>query len=181
MRRNIAFFTLACTLAIGVVAAEEKGKGSVVSLDGLQSRTPGDWKEEAPLGSLRFKQFLVPHAKDDKSDGELVIFKAGGGARANVERWKGQWAPPEGKKIADVAVVSEMKIAGKPAVLLEIEGTYRTAPFDPKHKGAQLPGYRMLAVYFEGPDNPYQIKFTGPSKTVGEHKKAFEDWLKAFK
>jgi hypothetical protein len=39
----------------------------------------------------------------------------------------------------------------------------------------------MLAVQFEGPDNPYHIKLTGPAKTVDEAKKGFDEWLKGFK
>ena len=53
--------------------------------------------------------------------------------------------------------------------------------FDPKYKGRALPGFRMLAVYFDGPEDVYQIKLTGPAKAVAKHKKAFEEWLAAFK
>lgn len=163
------------------IGVAEEGKGTEVDLDGLKSTTPAEWKSEKVTSQFRLKQFALPPAAGDKQDGEVIVFKAGGGARANVERWKGQWAPPDGKKVEDVAVVTEMKIAGRPAVMLEIEGTYRTAPFDPKYKGAALSNFRMIAVYFEGPDNPYQIKFTGPAKTVEKYKKGFEGWLKGFK
>lgn len=166
-------------LAAAAVGAE--GKGTVVALDSLKSTTPADWKEEAPQGTLRMAQFLLPRAKEDKNDGEVVIFKAGGGPRANIERWKMQFTAPTGKKLDDVAKVTEIKVAGRPAVQLDVEGTYNTTPFDPKHKGAKLPGYRMVAIYLEAPDNSYQVKFYGPAMTVEQHKKAFEDWIKAFK
>jgi hypothetical protein len=171
----LAVLLLSCGLAPAPGSAAEEKKGTVVSLDGLQSRAPADWQEETPQGSLRLKQFTIP------GGGELVIFTAGGGADANVQRWKGQWAPPEGKKLDDVAVVKQVKIADRPAVLLEIEGTYRTAPFDPKHKGKALPGYRMLAIYLDGPANAYQIKFYGPARAIEKQKDAFEQWYKGFK
>ena len=39
----------------------------------------------------------------------------------------------------------------------------------------------MLAIYYDGADNPYQIKLTGPAKTVEAYKKGFDDWVKNFK
>ena len=55
------------------------------------------------------------------------------------------------------------------------------APMVPAAMKKRKPGYRMLAVQFEGPDNVYHIKLTGPAKTVGEAKKGFDEWLKGFK
>lgn len=174
----IATLALLCPAAPRAVAEE---KGTTIELDNLKSRTPADWKAEKP-GPLRLAQFVLPGRKGDDGDTELIIFKGlGGGAQANIARWKMQFTPPPGKKVDDVAVVKEIKIGGKPATMLETEGTYKTTSFDPKYKGKALPGFRMIAIYFDGPDNVYQIKLTGPDKTVAEHKKAFEDWIKAFK
>ena len=39
----------------------------------------------------------------------------------------------------------------------------------------------MLAVQFEGPENIYHVLMRGPEKTVAEHKKGFETWVKGFK
>jgi hypothetical protein len=39
----------------------------------------------------------------------------------------------------------------------------------------------MLAIYFDGPKDLYQIKLTGPAKTVEAYKKGFDEWLKNFK
>jgi hypothetical protein len=39
----------------------------------------------------------------------------------------------------------------------------------------------MLAVHFDGPDNVYHIKLTGPEQTVEAYKKGFDDWLRGFK
>jgi gluconolactonase len=162
---------LVCGFAAG--AADDKGR--VVSLGGLKSKAPADWKEEKPANELRVAQFLLPVAKGDKNDAELVIFRAGGGARANIERWKKQFTSIGASNITDI------KIGDRPATLLDITGTLNTPPFDPRHKGARLPGYRMLAIYFDAPDNAFQIKLYGPEKTIEQHKKSFENWLKAFK
>jgi hypothetical protein len=182
----LAFTTTACSPSASETnpADDDKGKGVVVDLDGLQSTTPPEWKEEAPANRMRFLQFRLPKKGDDKEDAELVIFKGlGGGSKANVQRWKDQFIPPEGKKIDDVAEVKEIKIGDYPAVYLDIQGTYKVKlqPFNPRSKEEKKPNYRMLAIYFDGPKDVYQIKLTGPAKTVEAYKKGFDEWLKNFK
>lgn len=193
MRRLIGFMVLAFMAAACSPSASEsnaadgdkgKGNGVVVDLDGLKATTPGAWKEEAPSNRMRMTQFRLPKKGDDKEDGELVIFKGlGGGSKANVERWKKQFVPPKDKKIEDVAEVKEIKIGDRPAVYLDVQGTYlfNPQPFNPRSKPEEKPNYRMLAIYFDGSENPYQIKLTGPAKTVEAYKKGFDEWMKNFK
>ena len=193
MQRTFGFVVLACVaLAYSPSASEstaadgdkEKRKGVVVALDDVKSTTPGDWKEEEPANRMRFMQFRLPKKGDDKEDAELIIFqRLGGGSKANVDRWKGQFLPPEGKKIDEVAEVKEIKIGDRPATYLDVQGTYlfNPQPFNPRSKPEKRPNYRMLALYFEGPKEPYQIKLTGPAKTVEAYKKGFDEWLKNFK
>jgi hypothetical protein len=194
MRRLIGFLTLAFVAAACSPSASEsnaadsdhkdKGKGVVVDLDGLKSTTPSDWKEETPSNRMRFMQFRLPKKGDDKEDAELVLFKGlGGGSKANIQRWKDSFIPPEGKKIDDVAEVKEIKIGGSPAIYLDVQGTYKVKlqPFNPRSKEEKKPNYRMLAIYFDGPQDVYQIKLTGPAKTVEAYKKGFDEWVKNFK
>jgi hypothetical protein len=165
---------------------DDKG-GTDVEMDGLHSRTPASWKkEEVPprLAQFRLAQFRLPKKGDDADDAELLIFKGfGGSAKQNVDRWKGQFVAPEGKGIDDVSKVEELRVAGHGATYLDVHGTYlfKARPFDPNEKPQKKPDYRMLAVQFEGPDNTYHIKLTGPAKTIEEYKKGFDDWLKGFK
>jgi hypothetical protein len=182
-------FVLLSVFALGLVSAltraedDKGGKGVDIQLDNYKSTTPADWKEEAPENKMRYAQFRLPKAAGDKQDGQLVIFKGlGGGVTANLKRWKDQFTPPEGKTIDDVAKVSTVKIGDKEATMLDIHGTYkfRAQPFNPQSKEVQLPHYRMLAVYFDG-EAPYQIRLTGPAKTVEHYKKGFDEWIKGFK
>lgn len=195
MRRLIGFLLLAFTAAACSPSAsespaavsskgEDSDKGVVVDIDGLKSTTPEGWKKETPANRMRSMQFRLPKKGDDKEDAELVLFKGlGGGSKANVQRWKDTFVPPEGKKIDDVAEVKEIKIGGVSAVYLDVQGTYKVKlqPFNPKSKTENKPNYRMLAIYLEGPKDVYQIKLTGPAKTVEAYKKGFDDWLKNFK
>jgi hypothetical protein len=181
----LAFVALACNSAGESTAADDKQtKGATITLDNLKSQAPADWKKEEPSNRMRYVQFRLAKKGDDKEDAELIIFKGlGGSARDNVKRWKDQFQPPEGKTIDDVAKVEEMKIGGHPATYLDVHGTYlfKFPPFDPNAKTVRKPHYRMLAVHFEGPDNNYHIKLTGPAHTVEAYKKGFDDWLKNFK
>ncbi|MDW8266523.1 MAG: hypothetical protein RMJ52_14455 [Gemmataceae bacterium] len=177
------------TFIFGVAAltwtacAEEK-KGTVVDFDGQKSVAPAEWKEEPPSNQMRYMQFRLPRVEGDSADAELVIFRGlGGSAKANIERWKGQFQPPEGKKIDDVAKVSEFKVGDVPVTYLDISGTYldKFPPFAPNAKTVPKPNYRMLAVHFDGPKNVYHIKLVGPAKTVAKYQQGFEEWVKAFK
>ena len=184
--RRASWFALP-VLALGLALAArgaDKDSGVVVDMDGLRSRAPAAWKEQPPANRMRFAQFRLPKQGADKDDGELVIFKGlGGSAKANVQRWKDMFQPPAGKKIDDVAKVEEIKIGGRDAVYLDISGTYvfRARPFDPNSPKEKKPDYRMLAVQWDGPQAPYQIRLTGPAKTVEHYKKGFDEWLKGFK
>ncbi len=176
---TIGFFLVATV----VVAAQEK-QGTSVDIDGMTSTTPSSWVKEAPSNKMRFAQFRLPKAKGDKEDAELIIFKGlGGDADSNIDRWKKQFVAAKGKSLDEVSKVTEIKIGGYTGKLLEIEGTYlfNPAPFNPKSKPEARPEYRMIAIHYEGPKDVYHIKLTGPAKTIEQHKKGFEEWLKGFK
>lgn len=170
-------------LGLSVLAVGADDKGVIVNVDGLKSTTPADWKEEAPSNRLRWMQFRIPKAKDDDANGELYMTKGISGSKEdNLKRWKGQFLPPPGKKIDDVTKVEEFKVAGCEVMYVDIQGIYLDGPPNvPANMKKRKADYRMIAVQFEGPDQPYHIKFTGPAKTVAEHKKGFDEWLKGFK
>ncbi len=175
MRRILFLAGLALTALAYTAMADDTSKGTKVTLDGLSSTTPAEWMTvKLPGKSMRFAQFKLPAAKGDKDPAELVIFKLGGSAKANVERWKKQFAPATGK-------VSEVKIGESTATMLDITGTYQAPPFDPTYKGAKKEDFRLIGVQYDGPENSYQIKLLGPAKTVEQYKKGFDAWLKGFK
>lgn len=179
----LAIFALGA-LALSSGQAADDQKGDVVELDGLKAAVPADWKKEKPANLMRFLQFKLPKNKDDKEDGELVVFKSlSGTAEANIKRWKEMFQPPDGKTIDDVSKVTEIKIGGTKAPYLDVSGTYKfkAAPFDPKAKTELKPGFRMLAIQLDGKNDTYHLRLTGPAKTVDQYKKGFEDWLQALK
>ncbi len=189
MKRMIALllgiaFVACCGAGAGPLHGQAKKNGVVVMMDGLQARAPAEWKEEEVTNKLRYKQFRVPKVGDDKEDAEVIMFRnISGSPDQNLKRWKEMFIPPEGKKIDDVAKVTQMKIGELAAHYLDVSGTYKfkAAPFDPQSKEVRRPNTRMIAVQVEGRTAPYQIRFVGPAATVERHKKGFDDWLKAFK
>jgi hypothetical protein len=184
MRRTLCGVGLVLLAAALARADDKAGKGTVIDLDDLRSRVPAEWKDEEPSNKMRFAQFRLPKKGEDRYDAELVIFKGlGGSAKANIDRWKGLFTPPEGKKIDDVAKVETIKIGGHDATYLDVQGTYlmKTRPFDPSDRGEKRPEYRMLAVHFEGPRDVYHIRLVGPARTVESYQQGFEEWLKNFK
>ena len=186
---------LACALGPGRSGAraedkQEGKKGTAVEIDGLQSRTPAGWKEEEVSETARrmgrLMHFRVPGA-DGKGDADLFIFYFGPGVGGtnedNIKRYKTMFLPPEGKKIDDVTKVETLKVGEVPVTYVDIQGTYKfkKAPFVPDEKAELRPDQRMLAVIFESKKGPYYFRLVGPAKTVGQHKKEFDDWLKGFK
>jgi hypothetical protein len=167
-----------CALLLAGLLATHLAGGDVkrtkVTLDGLSSTAPATWVKQTPTPNPfvpRLVQFSLPRAKGDKEDAELIVYKGiGGSAKDNIARWKGQFKAPEGKTVDDVSKVEEIKIAGYPASVLDIQGTY-----------GERPNYRMIAIQFRGPKSIFHIKLTGPARTIKQHKQGFDNWYKGFK
>jgi hypothetical protein len=151
----------------------------VVTLDGLSSPVPADWKEQ-PAGGMRVKDFLVPRAPGDTRDAEVIVFYFGPGQGGNVEenvaRWKSMFDPPGGK-------LETFKVGDVKTAEFDVSGTYlfKPRPVDPSIQPERRPDHRMIGVVFETPKGPYFIRFVGPQKTVAAHKAQFDAWLKGFK
>jgi hypothetical protein len=171
-------------VAVLRVVALFAAAGTPVTLDGLTSKAPANWKE-LPSTPMRFKQFQIPRAEGDKYDAELVVFffgpGQGGGADANLTRWKGMFVPPTGKTIDEVAKVETFKVGGADVTTLDLHGTYKWKPAPMAPNEELRPDHRMIGVVFASPQGPYFMRFVGPEKTVAKNKKDFDRWLRGFK
>lgn len=164
---------------------KEEKKGTVVTLDGLSSRTPADWEEIKTTRPFRFKEFKVPRVKDEERDAELIIFHfgegGGGSVKDNMKRWKDMFQPPAGKSIDDATKVEEFKVGAVPVTYVDINGTYLFKVSPMAEKAEPRPKHRMLVVFFDSDKGPYFIRLVGPEKTIAQHKKGFDEWIKGFK
>jgi hypothetical protein len=166
---------VSCLLFVGVVAAQEKG--TVVTLDGLSSAAPKDWKSVQAAGQFRHAEFVLP---GEAGNAELIVFYfgpgGGGGPEANIARWKGMFRDADAR-------TEQFTVEGVKVTYLDISGTYllRKRSFDPQEQPQPQPGSRMFAIVFESANGPYYIRLVGPEKTVAQHKPAFDQWLRGFK
>lgn len=182
MKRFVAA-CLSCALWVGTLHAG----GTVVELDKLSSKAPASWKSKEATFKTRLHTFIPPRADGDDRDAEIqVIFfgkGSGGGLEENIKRWKGMFKAPEGKSIDDVAKTEKFKVGPAEVTVLDVHGTYldKFPPFAPNAKTILRENYRRINVYFDTDNGPFFIIFVGPAKTVGQNKKAFDEWLKNFK
>lgn len=132
---------------------------------GLKLNVPESWKQSKPSSRLRLAQFAIPKVKGDDDDGELALFNfgAGGGAKANIDRWVGQFQSEE----REVKVKEGALETGR-YFFVEISGTYNKPVGPPIARQTKpAPGSRMLGVILGVEDKGiYFFKMTGPDKTV---------------
>jgi len=185
MKKN---FMLAAALALsGVGLAEDKpATPATVEVGGLKATAPAGWKEETPANSMRHAQFKLEKQKGDTDDAELVVFisPGGGGIDANLKRQVNTFKLADDAKADDAIKVEDVKIGDYKGKYQIINGSYqaKAAPFDPNSKVTSKEGYSQLYVIFEDDDKKtISIRAVGPEKTIAKHKKAFEDFIKAFK
>lgn len=164
--RTAALLTTAFVCAISM--AQETTE---VTIDKLKFSLPKSWTQEQPSNSLRLAQFSIPAVKGDAEPTELVISPPiGGSAKANIERWIGQFEST-GRSM-------KMTKGSSPQgdyVFVELSGTYKKSDGPPiLGKTKAVPGYRMQAVMLtvKGGGN-YFLKLTGPDKTVAAQSDAF--------
>ena len=159
---------LACSFCASLLvvslarSAEETREAKV---DDLTLKVPASWKQQPPASRLRLGQFEIPAVEGDQEPAELAIFNfgAGGGVKANRDRWVEQFLPAERQ-----AKSTQGKTALGEYVFVDIKGTYKK-PIGPPQLGRTepMPGARMLGVILsvEG-KGLYFLKLVGPEKTV---------------
>jgi hypothetical protein len=164
----------------------DAGGGTVVKLGGMSSKTPATWKEEKPATAMRVNQFRLAKADGDAEDAELIIFFFPGGAGsavANIKRWQEMFVPPAGKTIDDVSKIEKFKVGNANVSYLDVRGmfNFKSPPNDPKAKTEKKTDFRRFGVIFEVGGDQYFLTCTGPARTMEQHKKSFDEWLKNFK
>ena len=192
-------FPRACLLALGVSLlggglvertaiaqpAVAAGESLFAIADGAVSlEAPAAWKRVQPKSGIIETEFAIPSEGDGPDGGPLppgrmTVMGAGGSVEANIERWYGQFAQPDGGNTRDKASTKKLKVAGRDVTLVDIAGTYKDSPGGPFAGGATIerPGYRMLAAIVEGPDGNYFLKFYGPAATVEKHADGFRKMI----
>jgi hypothetical protein len=151
---------------------------------GVSLEAPAAWQRVQPKSGIVETEFAIPSAGNGPDGGPLppgrmTVMGAGGSVEANIERWYGQFAQPDGGSTKDKASTKKLKVAGRDVTLVDIAGTYKDSPGGPFAGGKTIdrPDYRMLAAIVEGPDGNYFLKFYGPAATVEQHADGFRTMI----
>jgi len=171
MPRAFVAFALGLILTASVAAA-------------LKFDAPPGWVSKPPASSARVAEFTLPRADGDTEDAAVAVFYfpgQGGTVQANLDRWIGQFAQPDGSSSKDVAKTTRLESHGLAITLIDLSGTYvaEVSPGSAEHYNK--PGFRMRAAVVETPEGPYFVKVTGPAKTVTRWDDSFMTFLKSLR
>ena len=145
--------------------------------DGLRLTPPEGWQPFNPASNRGFTPiaaFVLPHVEGDTEDAtaRLTHFPAmkNTPVEANLDRWYGQIAQPDGKPTKDVAKVEEFEANGVKVTLADMTGL--------------IPGqgdatWRMMAAVIEHPKGPHFLKVVGPEKTMDKWADSVVQYLKS--
>ncbi len=160
-------------------AVAERAAAFTIADGGFSMAAPADWKRVPPKSRIVENEFQIPGA-GDAADGRMTVMGAGGSVEANIDRWCGQFAQPDGSDTKDKTTTKKISIAGCSVTMIDIPGTYKDMPGGPFAGGQAIerPNYRMLAAIIETPEaGNYFLKFYGPSATVAQHADGFRKMI----
>lgn len=138
----------------------------------LSFQIPQAWEKQQLSGALlgiHEAKYTVPHTEGAI---EVTFSAAGGGAQANIDRWKGQVQPGPGEKHTQ----SSMTVAGIDGIWVDLRGAYSAGAF-----GGQPPreNYRVLGVAISTQPRQYFVKLYGPSRAVADVVDQFREVLES--
>ena len=151
----------------------------------LKFDAPPDWVSKAPSSSMRVAEWSLPKTAGDAEDAILTLYffgaSQGGNVQANLDRWIGQMAQPDGRQSRDVAKTSSLTSHGLKVTFVDVTGTYvaEVTPGSTEH--FNKPGFRQCAAVVETPGGPYFVKLTGPEKTVAKWQDSYTTFLKSLR
>jgi hypothetical protein len=179
VRLALVALVVALVAAAAPVQAWQDGAEALsytIAEEGFSLAAPEGWKRVQPKSSIVETEFSIPSEGEGLQPGRMTVMGAGGSIQANVDRWYGQFAQPDGSDTKSKATTKKVKLAGCDVTIVDITGTYKDAPAGPfaGGKAVDRPDYRMLAAIVETPDRGnYFLKFYGPGKTVAKYADGF--------
>ena len=149
-----------------------------IVLAGVEATVPSAWQAATPTSSMRLAQFRVPAASGSQ-DAELVVFYFGPGQGgtpvANIARWRTQFSTPDGGQVEPV--VHTFETDNMAVTQAEFQGNYaRGVGMGPV--GDVKPDQTLLAAIVEGPQGKLFVQLYGPTATVDENRRAFDDFVR---
>ena len=141
---------------------------------------PTGWEWVEVTSPMRKAQLKVVDAKS-KASAEVIFFHfgqgSGGGTKANVDRWLGQFQEPRDKINAKI---DEVTVGKHKVTYVQAQGTYKSGMLG----GPQtpMPDYALAGAIIEASEGSVFVRMTGPrvlvKATLAEFKKMVEGALK---
>lgn len=138
---------------------------------------PTDWSWVEPSSSMRKAQLAIP-GTDKKDSGEVIFFYfgegGGGGTKANIDRWLGQFEEPREKINAKV---EEATVNGRKVTYVQADGTYLSG----MPGGAKTPqkNAMLLGAILESQQGNVFIRATGPATLLKSSQSAFRKMVES--
>jgi hypothetical protein len=152
----------------------------------LKFDAPAGWVSKTPSSTMRVAEWTLPAPSKTGEDATLTLYffgaAMGGNAQANIDRWVGQMAQPDGKPSKDVAKISmQTNPNGLKTTTVDVSGTYvaEVTPGSAEHFNKA--GWRQIAVLVETPGGPYFVKAVGPSDAIAKWEATIKDFLNSIK
>lgn len=152
----------------------------------LKFDAPAGWVSKTPSSTMRVAEYTLPKATGDVDDAIVTVYffgaTMGGNAQANIDRWVGQMAQPDGKSSKDVATTTASTSAsGLKITTLSVSGTYvaEVTPGSAEH--FNKPKWRQVASLVETPGGPYFVKAVGPVATIEKAEASLAAFLKSLR
>lgn len=161
-------------------ARAAEGDDSSIDVGRLVFTAPEGWTRKEPASKIIAYEFAIAPADGDKLPGRLTVMAAGGSVEANVERWHGQFAQPDGSDTAKRAKQEKIDVAGFEGHLVDISGTYHDRP-SPREAAVDRENFRMLGAIVVTDQGTFYLKFYGPEKTIAAQEKAFRAMVEGAK
>ncbi|MFK7766081.1 MAG: hypothetical protein AB8B55_02480 [Mariniblastus sp.] len=140
----------------------------------------GTWKSVKPKIGMIAAEMQIPKVGEDENNGRLTVMAAGGSVEANITRWRGQFAQPDGSDTADKTKTEKMEIAGQTVHMVDISGTFMDSPGGPRGAKIERANYRMMAAIVETADyGKLFIKLYGPKATIDKNADHFKAMIKS--
>lgn len=179
MRASSVLSSLVVVAAITTGHVACAAEAFTIAGGGFSLAAPEGWKRVEPKSGIVETEFEIP-SEGELAAGRMTVMGAGGTVQANVDRWIGQFAQPDGSATKDKTSTKELKLAGCTVTVVDIPGTYKDMPGGPFAGGktVERPDYRMLAAIVQTPEGGnYFLKFYGPAATVAKHADGFRTMI----
>ena len=163
------------------VTARGEDKQETINVFGAGDLTvPAEFKRVDPQSSIIEHEFQasVGEAKEGET-ARVTLMAAGGDVKANIDRWKGQFAGGDEKD----QKTEEMKLGNWQVYIVDVSGNYAERMGGGPFAGGRVvnrENYAMAGAILVHPEGrKYFVKMIGPSDVVKANRKAFVTMIKS--